>query len=84
MINMPLLPTNAKNLGLALKNLFFFMITKYFSGVADDQSVFDMDCPTGDFEDCKQNWNYEDLPETCNSFMIISGENQVRVLMRLF
>ena len=27
---------------------------KYFSGVADDASVFDLDCPTGDFEDCKK------------------------------
>ena len=56
---------------------------KYFSGVPDDQSAFDIDCPTGDFDDCKQNWNYEDLPAICKSFIVISSENQVKVLINL-
>ena len=54
---------------------------KFSSGIADEASVFDLDCPTGDFEDCKQNWNYETLPEVCKSFLIISSENLVKVLI---
>ena len=35
-----------------------------------------LDCPSGDFDDCKSDWNYEDIPEQCRNFTIISAVNK--------